>query len=120
MKPDNLKCFSGPDYKVYHGTLTSDGVLSPPFTDEYCAFKIYLVTEKDPLNTLFLASKNFTYNIGMGSSKIDPWDKFSIVMRKGEGGLGLRKQDALRLDFIGKLPGGGTVESAENCLNPGQ
>ncbi len=104
FKPSDLKIFCGPGYKPYEGTLSSgsDGILVPPFTDENCALKIYLVKDADSSNTVFLASKN--------------GDNGFFVIRKG-GDAGIFKK-AQGQNF--QLPGGGTVESAANCLNPGQ
>ena len=104
LKPGDLKIFSGPGYKPYQGTLSSgsSGVLVPPFTDENCAYKVYLVKDRDSSNTVFLMSKKDVFG-----------DKGFVVVRKG-GDAGIY-QKAQNL----QLPGGGTVESAENCLNPG-
>ena len=99
LKPNDLQIFSGPGYKPYKGTL-SNGVLVPPFTEENCAYKVYLVKASDPSTTVFLMSKN--------------GDKGFIVCHIG-GDVGLYKK-AQPSNFI--FPGGGTVESAENCLNP--
>ena len=121
LNADDLKIFSGPGYKPYKGTLSSgsNGVLVPAFTDENCAYKVYLVKKDDPACTVFLATKNYTYNAPLKDSKVMPWDRgFVIIHRGGDGGV-LKKTQAQSLNFIGKLPGGGAVESAENCLNPG-
>jgi len=97
----DLKAFSGPGYKPYKGTL-SNGALVPPFTEENCAYKVYLAKKDDTANTVFLESKN--------------GDKGFIICRKG-GDAGIYKTAASAHTF--PHPGGGTVESAENCLNPG-
>lgn len=109
LKPADLRIFCGPGYKPYHGTLTSgsNGVLDPPFTDENCAYKIYLVKDSDSSNTVYLMSKDGVFG-----------DKGFVVVRKGGDASFYKKQQALNLQ-IGSLPGGGIVESAENCLNPG-
>jgi len=122
LKPGDLKIFSGPGCKSYPGgTLGSgsNGVLVPAFTDEYSALKVYLVKDVDPSNTLFLASKNYTYNTPLNDPKAKPFgDTGFIVLRKGGDASSLKKKQAQSLQFIGQLPGGGSVESAENCLNP--
>jgi len=104
LKPGDLGIFSGPGYKPYRGTLTSgsNGVLVPAFTDENCAYKIYLVKDSDSSNTVFLMSKNGVFG-----------DKGFVVVDKGGSARFFTKAQNLQ------LPGGGTVESAENCLNPG-
>ena len=99
LKPNDLQIFSGPGFKPYKGTL-SNGVLVPPFTEENCAYKVYLVKASDPSTTVFLMSKS--------------GDKGFIVCRMGGDVSKYKKAPISDLIF----PGGGTVESAENCLNP--
>ena len=115
-------------YKPYKGTLSSgsNGVLDPPFTDENCAYKIFLVKKDDPADTVFLTSKNYTYNTLLNPNAKPYGDKGFIVMHKGGDVSVFKKEEAQTLQFnqsfryVGPLPGGSTVESAENCLNPGQ
>ena len=121
LKAGDLKIFAGPEFNSYKGTLSSgsNGVLAPAFAEENCAFKMYLVRDDDPSNTLFLATKNYTYNKPLNDPKAKPYgDKGFVVIRKGGDGSIYKKQQAQTLSMIGQLPGGGTVESAENCLNP--
>lgn len=121
LKPGDLKIFSGPGFKPYKGTLSSgsNGVLIPAFKDENSAFKVYLVKESDSANTLFLASKNYTYKSPVNDSSAQPFgDKVFVVLRKGGDASVLKKRQSQSLNLIGQLPGGGSVESAENCLNP--
>jgi len=121
LQPGDLKIFSGPGCKVYQGKLSSgsNGVLVPAFTEENCAFKVYLVKDSDPSNTLFLASKNYTYNTPLNDPNAVPYgNKGFFICRKG-GDVGVyKKAPTQSLQSIGPLPGGGTVESTENCLNP--
>jgi len=124
LKPNDLKVFSAAGCARYpdNGTLSSgsNGVLVPAFTEEYSAFKVYLVKKDDPANTVFLASKNYTYNTKLNTPSAKPLgDKYFVVYCKGGDGSYHKKSQAQSLQIIGKLPGGGTVESAENCLNPG-
>lgn len=122
IKPGDLRIFSGPGYKPYQGKLTSgsNGVLNPAFTEENCAFKVYLVKESDSSNTVFLAGKNYTYNTDLSDPKAKPFgDKGFVVARKGGDVSLYRKSQAHNLQGIGGLPGGGIVENADNCLNPG-
>ena len=123
LKPGDLKMFSAPGTKAYRGgTLSSgsNGVLTPAFTEEYNAFKVYLVKGDDPGDTLFLATKNYTYNTPLNDPHAAPYgDNGFVVLRKGGDAAILKKAQAQTLSVVGKLPGGGSVESAENCLNPG-
>jgi hypothetical protein len=97
----DLKIFAGPGFKPYKGSLNASGHLDPPFTDENCAYKIYRVRDSDPGDTVFLRSK-------------PDGKRGVVVMRKG-GDCSTYKN----FDHAGVvLPGGGTVETPENCLNP--
>ncbi len=116
FKPGDLKAFAGIGYEQYPGTARSglNGGLVPAFKESNSAFKIYLIKESDPPNTVFLASKNFRYG-----QSLDPRGilfgarQFVVVFKNGEAAI---YRDMKLLN--GLLPGGGTVESAENCLNP--
>ena len=121
LKPGDLKIFALIGYKSYEGSLSSgsNGVLVPPFAEENCAFKVYLVKDADSSNTVFLASKNYTYNTPLGNSNAKPWDRGFVIIRKDGSASVFKKAQAQSLEKIGPLPGGSTVESAENCLNPG-
>lgn len=121
LKPGDLKIFCGPCCRPYRGTLSSgtNGVLVPAFIDENSAYKVYLDKDTDPSNTLFLASKNYTYNTPLNNPNAQPFgDRGIVVLRKGGDASELKKQQVQTLQRIGELPGGGNVESAENCLNP--
>ena len=67
--PGDLKVFAAPGITPWNGSYTkpadanSKGAFSPQFDgDKNCAFKIYKVTDKDPGNAIFLATKNFSYS----------------------------------------------------------
>lgn len=127
LKPGDLKVFSANEIKSYPGGILSsgsNGVLVPAFTEEYNAFKVFLVKEGDTSNTVFLMSKNYSYNTPLNDPKAKPFgERGFVVLRKGGDASYLKKQQAKTLNahqLIGKLPGGGTVESAANCLNPGK
>lgn len=124
LKPGDLKIFAATGIPSYPGgTLSSgsNGTLTPAFAEEYCAYKVFLVKKDDPSDTVFLTTKNYTYNTPLNDPKAKPFgDKDFVVMRKGGDASSLKKQQAQDLQIIGKLAGGGTVESAENCLNPGK
>jgi len=121
LKAGDLKVFSGLGYKVYKGSLSSgsNGVLVPAFAEENCAWKIYLVKDADPSMTLFLATKNYTYDTPLNDPNAKPFgNKGFMVFHKGGDGAVLKKMHAQTLPVVGQLPGGGSVESVENCLNP--
>lgn len=140
FKPDDLVFFSNTGfksffpntgYKPYRGVLSSgsNGVLVPAFTEENCAFKVYLVKDADSSNTVFLASKNYIYNTPLNNPNAKPFGVNGfVVCRKGGDVSILKKEQAQSLQvnqpgssyYVGQLPGGGTVENAANCLNPGQ
>lgn len=116
FKPGDLKVFAGIGYEQYLGSMGSgsNGDLVPAFKESNSAFKIYLVKESDPPNTVFLASKNYRYGKSLDPRGILFGDRqFVIVFKNGEAAI---YKDLKSLN--GQLPGGGTVESAENCLNP--
>ena len=97
----------------------STGTLDPPFTENFNTFKIYLVKKDDPPETIFMTTKNFTYGKPLDPKAIPFGDKGFVVFRKGGDGFIAKPEMALHPELAGKLPGGGTMESAENCLNPG-
>jgi len=120
----DLKVFTAAGCKAYpcNSSSSSDRnrTLVPPFAEEYNAYKVYLVKKNDPADTLFLASKNYTYNTPLNDPNAKPFgDKGFVVFRKDGSGSILKKAQAQNLPLVGKLTGGGTVESGENCLNPG-
>ena len=122
LNSGDLRIFSGFGYKAYAGTLRSgsNGVLVPAFTDENCALKVYLVKKDDLADTVFLASKNYTYNYPLNNdAKSKLFEQKFVVLRKGGDASILKKSQAQSLQLVGKLPGGGMVENAENCLSPG-
>ncbi|MDD5349357.1 MAG: hypothetical protein PHQ12_04015 [Chthoniobacteraceae bacterium] len=123
LKLGDLKVFSAAGINAYPGgTLTSgsNGVLSPAFTEGHSAFKVFLAKDKDPSNTVFLTSKNYTYDADLTDPNAKPFgDRGFVVLRKGGDASFYKKDQGRKLIMIGDLPGGGTVESAANCLNPG-
>jgi len=104
LQSNDLKVFGGPGFPAYKGEL-KNGVLDPPFEEKNCIFKIFLVRENDPSNTVFLMSKR-------GALK----DKGVVILRKGGDGCIYKNIDQAQGTFI--YPGGATEETAENCLNP--
>ncbi|MDD5349358.1 MAG: type II secretion system protein [Chthoniobacteraceae bacterium] len=123
LKPGDLKVFSAAGIKAYpNGKLTSgsNGVLSPAFTEENSAFKVFLAKDKDPAETVFLTTKNYRYNSDLSDPNAKPFgDRGFVVLRKGGDASVYKKQQARNIQLLGKLPGDDAVESAANCLNPG-
>ena len=123
LKPGDLKVFACAGMTPYPGgTLTSgsNGVLKPPFEEKYNAFKIFLVKEKDAPDTIFLTSKNYTYNTPLDPNAKPFGAKGFVVCRKAGDASYYKNTQALSPQLIGPLPGGGTTEGAGNCLNPGK
>lgn len=120
LKAGDLKVFAAPGITPWVGTYTkpadatSKGSFSPQFSGTTnCAFKIYKVTDKDPGNTIFLATKNFTYTSNAGtavSSTVTPFgDKGFVIFHKGGDGTFYKKQQATNKSLLGNPPGGGDV-----------
>jgi type II secretory pathway pseudopilin PulG len=123
LKPGDLKIFSAAGMDAYPGgTLTSgsNGILVPRFEEKNTIFKVFLVKDEDPAPTVFMATKNYTYNTPLNDPTAPPYgNKGFVVCRKGGDASYYKQQQAQQLQLIGKLPGGGNAESTENCLNPG-
>jgi len=134
LKVGDLKIFTAPGISNYSGQAdAATGALSTPFLDKNSAFKVYLVADTDQNNTLFLATKNYTYNNGTNSlnATYKPYgDKGFVVIRKGGDAAILRKSQAQStgstlLQQVGNVPGvtdqstPGT-ESATNCFQTQQ
>ena len=123
LRPEDLRAFcEGTDFKPYKGTFTSGngGVLVPPFSEENNVFKIFLVKESDDSRAVFMETKNYTYGKALDDPHAKPFGDKGFVVGHKAGDVGVFKQpQAQNVEVLGKLPGGGTVESAENCLNPG-
>lgn len=129
LKPEDLRIFcnvtalwgssSAPGFKLYKGTLAPGGTLTPPFSEKNNAFKIYLVKDKDPSETIFLTTKNYTYGAAALDPKAKPFgDKGFVICRKAGDVSIFKSPQTQNPQLPSPLPGGSTVESAENCLNP--
>lgn len=118
LKPGDLKVFASRGIQAYQGNLDAKGFPAPPFKNENSAFKVYLVRESDPPDTLVMATKNFTYGKPLDPKAAPFGDKGFVVIRKSGDVFIYKRQQVFNSQLIGSLPGGGTVESAENCLNP--
>lgn len=80
-------------------------------------FKIYKVTDSNPGNTIFIATKNYTYGTDLQSTDNPYGDKGFVVFRKGGDGSIYRKQQAKATNTVGELPGGITTEGANVKLS---
>jgi hypothetical protein len=120
LKSGDLKVFAAPGITPWNGTYTkpadatSRGSFAPQFNgNTNCAFKIYKVTDRDPGNTIFLATKNFTYTSNAStaiSSTVTPFgDKGFVIFHKGGDGTFYKKQQATNKTLLGSPPGGGDV-----------
>lgn len=134
FKPGDLKIFSTAGITSYPGgTITgTPATLGTPFTDKHSAYKVYLVHETDPSNTIFLATKNYTYNTAFDTtnSNLRPFgDKGFVVIRKGGDGSSLKKNNASGtnvVNIVGNVPlttGDPSIagtESPTNCFQTAQ
>lgn len=122
LKAGDLKVFAAPGITPWVGTYvkpvgaTFKGSFAPQFSgNTNCAFKIYKVTDKDPGNTIFLATKNFTYtsnaNTAVSSTTTPFGDKGFIIFHKGGDGTFYKKQQATNKSLLGNPPGGGDIAS---------
>ena len=131
LKPGDLKVFATAGITSYMPTAAmgsgTDAKLTPDFTDKNSAYKVYLVHENDSANTLFLATKNYTYNTAFAetATTLKPFgDKGFVVLRKGGDASVLKKQQAQTVNLVGKLPGDADgvtgSESTTNCFQTTQ
>lgn len=125
LKPGDLKVFATAGITPWTGTYNpppdsnSKGALSPAFdAEKNCAFKIYKVTDKDGGNTLFMATKNFTYTSNstqaIDTTKTPFGDKGFVVFHKGGDGTFYKRQQATAKTILGTLPGKTDTNSNED------
>jgi prepilin-type N-terminal cleavage/methylation domain-containing protein len=125
LKSGDLKVFATSGITPWNGTYVkpadanSKGAFNPQFDgDKNSAFKIYLVTEKDSGNAIFIATKNFK-DTGNSNTAIDstasPFgDKGFVVFHKGGDGTFYKKQQAGSMQLLGTLPGSdGSTQTPE-------
>lgn len=123
LKPGDLKIFAAPGVTPWNGTYTAPtgtgtvGAFTPDFTDSNCAFKIYKARDNDGGNSIFLATKNFTYT-SIPANAIDPnktpfGDKGFVVFHKGGDGTFYKKQQATSKSLLGILPGHTDINADE-------
>ena len=138
LKPSDLKVFANAGITSYPGgTVTGSGTtatMTPDFTDKNSAYKVYLVHDNDPSNTLFLATKNFTFNTALDANKKPFADKGFVVIRKGGDASKFKKAaansatGASYVSLIGNVPLPATAtdpsqpgtEDTTNCFQTGQ
>jgi prepilin-type N-terminal cleavage/methylation domain-containing protein len=122
LKAGDLKVFAAPGVNPWVGAYTkpadaaSKGTFAPAFDGTAnCAYKIYLVTDRDPGNTIFLATKNFTYSssqtTAINSAATPFGDKGFVVFHKGGDGTFYKKQQATSKTLLGTPPGESDVAS---------
>ncbi len=117
LRPSDLKVFAAAGIQ-YYTPSDPNGTYTPPFEDKNSAFKVYLIRKDAPEKEVFLATKNYTYDTSL-NSKAKPFGEDGFVIARKAGDVSMyKKQQIHNLELIGSLPGGGTVESASNCLNP--
>lgn len=107
---DYLKLGDVPRVFAAPGVTPFGGSDISTFSNTNCAFKIYTVTEGDGANTIFVASKNYTYGSPLTSSAPQPYqDKGCVVFRKGGDGTILKAQQTKQSSqlpiLVGMLPG---------------
>lgn len=101
-RSDVGQLFAAPEVPTYSG--------AGKFTGTNSAFKVYLVTGTDVNNTVFLGTKNFTFNRGLDAAAVPYGDKDFVMVRKGGDAVSLHKQQALDPNIIGYMPGHHTAE----------
>ncbi len=108
-REDLPKLFRAPGIPQYPGAGAFDAMYSP--------FKIYRVQENDSDDCLFLATRNFTYGIGLDPAAKPFGAQNGIVCRKDGTALTLHAEQAKTTDFA-RLPGeaGKGVETATSVL----
>ncbi len=116
LKAGDLKVFAAPGINPWNGTYTkpanatSAGSFAPEFNGTTnCAFKIYKVKDTDSSNTIFLATKNFSYTddstTAISSTAVPFGDKGFVVFHKGGDGTFYKKQQATSKTLLGVPPG---------------
>ena len=88
---------------VTPGTASSNSVT---LTSTNTAFKFYKVKDTDANVTVYISSKNYTYNTDLDSSLKPFGDAGFMVMRKGGDASVFRKAQAKATNLVGELPTG--------------
>jgi prepilin-type N-terminal cleavage/methylation domain-containing protein len=88
------------------GIQPFDGETMDTFNpDRNCAFKIFKVTENDGGDTVFLTTKNYTYNESLSPTTSQYKDKGFVVTQKLGSSSAYKKQEVKAILRIGLLPG---------------
>ncbi len=131
LKSGDLKVFAAPGITPWTGAYTkpvdanSKGTLAPAFNggntgSSNCAFKIYLVTDKDAGTAIFMATKNFSFSSNTSTAinaTTSPFgDKGFVVFHKGGDGTFYKRQQATSKTLLGYVgdPTGLTDPSSQN------
>jgi prepilin-type N-terminal cleavage/methylation domain-containing protein len=128
LKPGDLKIFAASGVTPWNGNYVPPtgtgtvGAFTPEFNSETnCAFKIYRAKENDGANTIFIATKNFTYSAtpatAIDSSKTPFGDKGFVVFHKGGDGTYYKRQQATAKPLLGLLPGHNDTNADESSVD---
>ncbi|MDD5350382.1 MAG: type II secretion system protein [Chthoniobacteraceae bacterium] len=120
LKPGDLKVFSAAGVNAYtSGTLSGSGTsatLNPSFntysaSNANSAYKVHCVRDTDPSTTVFLSTKNYTYNTAITDTTIKPFgDKGFVICRKGGDASYYKSQQAQSINLIGSITKSQTSE----------
>jgi prepilin-type N-terminal cleavage/methylation domain-containing protein len=91
---------TAPGLQPWEGT--SIETLNP---DRMTAFKIFKVTESDGPSTVFICTKNYTYNKELEKDKIPFGDKGFVVVNKQGNFSAYKPKQAQSIQNVGLLPG---------------
>ena len=105
MKPaDAVKVFNGGGLPP--GSFASNSVT---ISSSNSPFKFYQVKDVDPNVTVFITTRNYTYNSPLDASTKPFGDVGFMVMRKGGDGAIFRKAQATATNLIGSVPEGNST-----------
>ena len=102
--PDAVRIFNGGGLPI--GSFASNSVT---ITSSNSPFKFYKVKDIDPNVTVFITTRNYTYNTPLDGSLKPFGDVGFVVMRKGGDGAIFRKAQAKATNLIGGTPEGNTT-----------
>ena len=100
LKPnDAIKIFAVPT--ITPGSAASNSVT---IGTDNTGFKFYKVGDSDANVSVFITTKNYTYNAPLGSTNKPFGEGAFVVLRKGGDGAVYRKPQATLTNIIGPLP----------------
>ena len=109
LKAGDLKVFATAGVSAYakSGATSGSGtaLTVSDFELKNSAYKVYMVKESDSSNTVFLATKNYTYNTALSGTATPFSDKGFVIIRKGGDASSLKKQQATNMNLVGTIPG---------------